>query len=100
MMPTMELAEIKHLASLSRIRITDAEAQDLKQDIDAVLAYVSVVSEITSTDDITPKVGARYNVFRKDEVTNEPGSYTEVLLREAPAREGDYLKVKKILNQD
>jgi len=100
MMPRMELEEIKHLAKLSRIRITDAEAQGLKEDIDAVLAYVSVVSEITSTDDTAPKVGARYNVFRKDEVTNEPGSFSEALLAEAPARDGDYLKVKKILNQD
>lgn len=96
----MELAEIKHLASLSRIRITDGEAQALKHDIDAVLAYVSVVSEITSTDSDTPNVGARSNVFRKDEVTNTPGSYSAALLAEAPAREGDYLKVKKILNQD
>lgn len=96
----METGDIKHLASLSRIRISDAEAEELKTDIDSVLAYVSVVSEITTEDDLTKKVGARHNIFREDEVTNETGSYTEVLLAEAPAREGNLLKVKKILNQD
>ena len=100
MMPTMETKDVKHLASLARIRITDDEAERLKKDIDSVLKYVSVVSDIAAGDDLTKKVGARYNLFRKDEVTNEPGAFTETLLAEAPAREGNYLKVKKILNQD
>ena len=96
----MEIDEIKHLAALARIHTTESEAASLKNDIDAVLAYVSVVSEITTADDLTKKVCARHNVFRKDEVTNEPGSYTDVLMAEAPHTHGDYLKVKKILNQD
>jgi aspartyl-tRNA(Asn)/glutamyl-tRNA(Gln) amidotransferase subunit C len=100
MMPTMETKDIKHLASLARIRIADAEAEALKKDIDSVLDYVSVVSDIAAADGLTKKVGARYNVFRTDAVTNEPGVHTETLLQEAPAREGNYLKVKKILSQD
>ena len=100
MMPHMKIEEIKHLASLARIEVTEAQAEELKDDISAVLDYVSVVSEITAEGGLTKKVGARANVFRKDEVTNEPGSYTTTLLAEAPERVGDYLKVKKILNQD
>lgn len=100
MMRPMETGDIKHLASLSRIRISDEEAESLKNDIDAVLEYVSVVSDITAEGDLTKKVGARFNVFRQDAVTNEPGSHSEALMAEAPEREGDYLKVKKILNQD
>ena len=96
----MEIGDIKHLASLSRIRITDEEAEVLKKDVDAVLDYVSVVSEITTEDDLTKKVGARHNIFRKDEITNEPGEYTEALMNETPRSEGGYLKVKKILSQD
>ncbi len=100
MMPNMNIEEIKHLASLSRIRIEDEEAGRLKTDIDAVLEYVSVVSDIAAEGDLTKKVGARYNVFRQDEMTNEPGSYSKAIMDEAPAREGDLLKVKTILSQD
>lgn len=100
MMPTMETKDIKHLAALARIRISDDEAENLKTDIDSVLSYVSVVSDITAEDGLTKKVGARYNVFRQDVVTNEPGEYTETLLSVAPHRQGNYLKVKKILSQD
>lgn len=96
----MKKEDILHLASLSRIRITDEEAESLNKDIDAVLEYVSVVNEIAADANLTKKVGARYNVFREDAVTVEPNAHTEDLLSEAPLREGRFLKVKKILQQD
>jgi len=65
------------------------------------LEYVSTVKNIVADDSSTePIVGARYNVLRADEVTNEPGEYTEKLLRAMPKRDGQYMLVKKILNQD
>jgi aspartyl-tRNA(Asn)/glutamyl-tRNA(Gln) amidotransferase subunit C len=93
----MEQTDIRTLAALARIAITDAEAEALKKDIESVLAYVSVVREISGSTDTT-SLGAVANVFRQDVVTNEPNLYTETLLAEAPDRDGRYLKVKKILN--
>jgi Asp-tRNA(Asn)/Glu-tRNA(Gln) amidotransferase C subunit len=37
------------------------------------------------------------NVLREDGEGHEPGLYTEKLLAAAPGREGQYIKVKKIL---
>jgi len=85
------------LGTLSRVRITDEEAESLGTDIDAVLEYVSVVNEITADEGVTKKVGAVYNVFREDEVTVEPGVHSDDLLAEAPETKGRFLKVKKIL---
>jgi aspartyl/glutamyl-tRNA(Asn/Gln) amidotransferase C subunit len=96
----MEKEDILHLASLSRIKITDKEAEALKSDIESVLAYVGVVSEIASDAYLTKKVGAVYNVFREDTVTNTGESYTEALLAEAPKVKGRHLMVKKILQID
>jgi len=96
----MKKEDIEHLAKLARIKVTDEEAQSLREDINAVLEYVSVVNEITADSGITKKPGAVYNVFRQDEVTCEPGAHTEALLNEMPDRDGNYLKVKKILNTD
>ena len=96
----MNKDDILRLGELSRIRISDDEAESLGKDIDAVLAYVSVVNEITAEEGITKKVGPVYNVFRVDEVTVEPGSHTEVLMAEAPKVKNDRLVVKKILNTD
>ena len=37
------------------------------------------------------------NVMREDGPAHETGAYSEALLKEAPAREGDAVRVKKIL---
>ncbi len=98
-MHSMTREEILHLANLSRIRLTDDEVKGLKTDLTKILDYVSVISEITGDDvDLEPKTGARFNVLREDKITNEPGSYTEDLLKEMPETQGQFLKVKKILH--
>lgn len=97
----MKREEIEHLASLSRIRLDEAEKDNLEEDLSSIVSYVSVVSELAS-DDISnaPQVGARHNVFRTDEITNESNEYTEDIIDEMPASEGRFLKVKKILQTD
>jgi len=94
----MTKEEILHLGTLSRLALTPEEAEAFKTEIDAVLAYVSAVTAIAGTAE-TKTVGARYNIMREDVVTNTPGQYTEVLLKAAPAREGHYVAVKKIIDQ-
>ena len=96
----MQKDDVLRLAALARITVSDVEAEALKDELASVLDYVSVVDDITAEAGITKKVGAVYNVFRADEATNEPGAETETLLAEVPAREGNYLKVKKILTTD
>ena len=96
----MEKKEILHLANLARIRISEEEAASLTKDIESVLSYVSAVDDITADVSLTKKVGVRHNIFREDKVKNEPNSYTEALLKEAPKTKGRHLMVKKILQID
>ncbi len=95
----MQKEDIIHLARLARIAITDSEAEKLRTDIDSVLSYVSVVSDIAGGE-VKKVAGPLRNVFREDEVSNEPDAFTETLLKEAPKRKGRYLVVKKILNAE
>jgi len=96
----MTTEEVLQLSELSRIALTPEEIERLPAEIAAILDYVSAVKDIVGTEAVSPAVGARYNVLRADEATNEPGQYTHVLLAEAPRRSGDYLVVNKILQQD
>jgi len=95
--------EIKKLAGLARIGIGDEEATELAGEIDAILDYVGQVKEVVGDGSDTPlKVrGAggdmNMNVFREDTDPNESGVYTDAILKEMPATEKGYLKVKKIL---
>ena len=96
----MDKAQIQHLGNLARIKLTDAEVKSLASEIGSILDYVSAIDEVVPGGSLKKQVGPVSNVFREDEVTNEPGSYTEALLEAMPEREGQYLKVKKILDQD
>jgi aspartyl-tRNA(Asn)/glutamyl-tRNA(Gln) amidotransferase subunit C len=99
-MPIMTKEEISHLGKLSRIALIPKEIDVLQTEIEAILAYVSTVTAIVSNESVSEKsVGARYNVLRPDEVTVVSGEYTETLLSAMPHREGQFMSVKKILNQ-
>lgn len=101
MMLSMKREEIQHLAGLARIKLTEEELKSLENELPKILDYVGVVSKIAASDEDTePQVGARYNVLRKDEITNEPGEYTIDILSEMPATENGYMKVKKILQTE
>jgi len=93
----MKREDIEHLAKLSRIAVTDTEADELATDITSILGYVSDIEAITGTSAPEKKVGVLFNVMREDENPDEPGMYTEDLLSLAPKRDGQYLKVKKII---
>ena len=96
----MEKKDLLHLANLARIRIDDDEAVSLLKEIESVLQYVSAIDTIVADETLIKKVGARYNIFRDDVITNEPESYTKILLAEAPKVKGRHLQVKKILQID
>jgi len=97
----MNKAEVLKLATLARIEVSDAEAESLSHEFEAILNYVGEVKGATDPSPALPLerggLGGVYNVFRADENPHESGIFTEAILKEAPAREGDYLKVKKIL---
>lgn len=98
----MDKEKLLGLAKLARIGMSDEEAENLSHEFEAILAYVSDVKQITSTKhqilnkSEAPKPEIR-NVFREDGEPHESGVYTEKILEQAPAREGNYIKVKKIL---
>ena len=93
----MKREDIEHLAKLARIEVQGEEAESLAEDITSILGYVSEIEGITGNAAIEKKVGPLANVMREDENPHEPGLYTEDLLNLAPDRQGQYVKVKKII---
>lgn len=97
----MKREDIEHLADLARIKLTEEEVERLPDELSSIVDYVSVVSDLAADEaDAEPQVGVRFNVFRKDETTNEPDQYTKDIMNEMPTTEGRYMVVKKILQTD
>jgi aspartyl-tRNA(Asn)/glutamyl-tRNA(Gln) amidotransferase subunit C len=89
--------DVKKLASLSRIAVSEEELEQVSKEIDSILSYVGEIKNaVLSNKEVSPKYSL-VNVFREDVVLNETSSNTETLLNSAPDREGDYVKVKKVL---
>lgn len=94
----MNKEEVLKLAKLARIEVSDDEAEAFSKDFEAILGYVGEIKQ-ANLGSIEPgkEDFALRNVMREDEDPHESGVHTEALLAEAPAREGGYVKVKKIL---
>ena len=99
----MEIKDIEKLAKLARIELTESEKQTYLKDISAILGYVDQIKGVVGKmEDATPLrqgFAGLKNVMRADENGNETGANTEALVAEFPRKEGNYLKVKKILEQ-
>ncbi len=101
----MDKIQVLNLAKLARIKLLEKEAENLSHEFESILKYVGEVKEVkklsksdkrnssTSQVDEFPV----HNVMREDGKGHESGIYTKEILGQVPAREGDYVVVKKIL---
>ena len=90
--------DIKTVASLSRLRIRDEEAQEVTAQLDKFLTYVENLQTIDTTN-IEPTTYAlpMQNVFRADEV--KPSLERDLALSNAPLAEEGYFKVPRVLEE-
>jgi aspartyl-tRNA(Asn)/glutamyl-tRNA(Gln) amidotransferase subunit C len=98
MRPMISADDVRKLARLSRVSLTDAEVEKLKTEMESIVAYVDIVQKVELP--AKPEASVYFdeeNVMREDGAPHEAGAFTAELLAQAPRREGDYLKVKKIL---
>jgi Asp-tRNA(Asn)/Glu-tRNA(Gln) amidotransferase C subunit len=65
--------------------------------LERILAFVDELKEADAPSQEEVLVGEVRNVLRDDVELHKGGEYTEKILKNAPSREGDYIKVKNIL---
>ncbi len=90
--------EIKHLASLARLSISEDELASLLKEFGGILSYVGQIESLTLPTDASPEVPPLRNVFRKDEFAD--GENTKALIDAFPEKEGDLLSVKQIITYE
>jgi len=90
--------EIEKLAKLSRIKITNAEKKKLSKDIENIFEYVSEIQKISANLQGDNFLNSRFvNIMREDSEPHKSGIYTGKILKEAPDKKDNYIRVKKIL---
>ncbi len=90
--------EIEKLALLSRLTLSSEEKERMRSECDSILGYIATIQKVSATStERTRSIVATVNVMRDDGSPHESGIHTEALVSAAPRREGNYIKVKKIL---
>ncbi|MSU76006.1 Asp-tRNA(Asn)/Glu-tRNA(Gln) amidotransferase subunit GatC [Patescibacteria group bacterium] len=88
--------EVKKIARLARLKLTDKEIEQYQSQLSEVLTYIKQLDEVKGTAGAT-RMTAATNVMSDDEVTNQPR--TKELLAGAPLTEGDSIKVKAVFDE-
>jgi aspartyl-tRNA(Asn)/glutamyl-tRNA(Gln) amidotransferase subunit C len=88
--------EVERVAWLARLRLTSEEKERLTEQLDNILRYMEKLNQLDISR-VEPFIHA-VNVttpLREDRVTNEPNA--EALLANAPAKDGTFFRVPKII---
>ncbi len=97
----LDPAQVRHIAALARIALTDAERAVLGQQLAQILAQFEVLNQLDTTG-VAPTahagdLGPGLSGLRDD--TPSPGLTTEEVLSNAPRREGQFFRVRAVLEE-
>jgi aspartyl-tRNA(Asn)/glutamyl-tRNA(Gln) amidotransferase subunit C len=93
---SLDHAAVRHIATLARIRVSDAQADSLVGDLGKILAWVEQLSEVdTSGVEPMASVVARQLPRRADEVTD--GNKRDKILANAPEPALGFFTVPKVV---
>ena len=93
---SVDAKTVRRIAHLARIAVTDDEVAPLQDELNAILAFVEQLSEVDVAG-VEPMTSVTPMAMKKrtDGVTD--GGDADAVLRNAPAREGNYFVVPKVV---
>jgi aspartyl-tRNA(Asn)/glutamyl-tRNA(Gln) amidotransferase subunit C len=95
-MAHLSTEDILKLARLSKLKLTDAQLTQFQTEIGAIVEYVEQLQDVdVSGLEPTNQVTGLTNATRPDEVREYAGQ--DALLKNLPEREGDQIKVNRMV---
>jgi len=89
--------QIKHIANLARLELSEDEFEKYGSQLSNVLGYIEMLKEVDTSNVMpTAQVTGLENVLRDDEAVDWDEKEKEIALDQAPAREERFIKVKKV----
>lgn len=90
--------DIQKLAELARIKISEAEADTLAPEAEAILGYVFDVGEVSAAGEGDAHT-ALTNVMREDGEPHASGAHTDAILAGAPTTKDGFIEVRKVITK-
>jgi aspartyl-tRNA(Asn)/glutamyl-tRNA(Gln) amidotransferase subunit C len=96
-MSKIGIDEVKRIAALAKIGLSEAEVSAMATELGRIVEFVEQLQAVkTAGVPPTNQVTGLVDVWREDSVEPYPASQDE-LLRNAPQRQGGYIKVRRVL---
>ena len=92
----MDATTVRRIAHLARIAVADDEVDHLRGEINAILAFVEQLSEV-DVEGVAPMTSVTPMAMKKRHDVVTDGGDADAVLRNAPAREGSYFAVPKVV---
>lgn len=93
----IDRAEVRKVANLARLDITEAEEAEFTTQLNSILEYFDKLSELDTTDvEPTTRAIETSNITRPD--TLAPFSDKKELIEAAPEQQGEFFRVPKIIS--
>ena len=92
----LSLDEVRHVAKLARLRLTDAELEQYRGQLSTVLEHIATLGEL-DVEDVEPMAHPGDICNRLDDDVPAESLTPQQVLRIAPATEGPHLAVPKVL---
>ena len=93
---SLDLATIRRIATLARIRVEDSELPTLQSELNGILGWIEQLNEV-NVDGIEPLTGAAQMALKMREDLVTDGGYPDKVLTNAPERAGDFFVVPKVV---
>jgi len=87
--------DVENIAKLSRLDLTEKEAEGMQKDLSEVLDYFNLLKEVKDKIKLVSVEGKE--VLRNDEAKAQSRETIEKLIQAAPNTKGEHVKVKTIL---
>ena len=93
---SVDAETVRTIAHLARIAVNDDEIEHLKGELNAILAFVEQLGEV-EVSGVEPMTSVTPMTMKKRADVVTDGGDPEAILKNAPAREGDYFVVPKVV---
>jgi aspartyl-tRNA(Asn)/glutamyl-tRNA(Gln) amidotransferase subunit C len=93
---SVDTATVRRIAHLARIAVKDDEVEDLRGEINAVLAFVEQLSEVDVAG-VEPMTSVTPMAMKKRRDVVSDGEIADDIIRNAPATQDHFFLVPKVV---
>ena len=88
--------EVKHIAKLARLELSEKEIEKMQKDLSSILDYFNVLKKAPKPKKTDSSVRSE-DATRKDNILEDSPNLAKILIDVAPDKKNGYIKVKQVL---